>query len=254
MDEEASCAEIFAVDVGATSIKAARVRRDGTLASKIYTQRTRPPIRPEQVVAAIEQLGNRCGATFGSVVGFPGSFDAGRVTSPDNLVRIGGPGSPQEAAAVRAWEGFDLRGAVSKLLGVPVVVANDADVAAVGSAEGNGRELTVTLGSGVGTGFVCDGVLQDHVEYPRLKCFADGEVDAMVGEEARKKLDPNEWEQRVRKMLKELIINFETERCFLAGGNARRLRRDDLQAFGVPVWVVDKPVGLLGASGFADQL
>jgi len=244
---------ILAVDLGATSTKAALVARDGSLQSTIRRRRTRPPVLPDEIVSAIEQLGSRCGTFSRAVIGFPGIVESGRVKLPDNLAAVDGPGSPRNPDALEAWKDFDLRRAVAARLGVPVVVANDADVAAMGCARGRGRELTVTLGSGVGTGFVVDGVLQGHVEYSVLECFGEGEVDVMVGEATRKTLDANEWESRVHSLLGELISRFSCDRCYVAGGNARRLHRDQLHAFAVPVWVVDEPVGLVGAVGVADQ-
>jgi polyphosphate glucokinase len=244
---------IFAVDLGATSTKAALVSRDGSLQSTIHRRRTKPPVLPDQIVNIIEQLSSRSRSFHSAVIGFPGIVESGRVKSPENLAAVGGPGSPRNPEALAAWNDFDLRQAAGVRLGVPVVVANDADVAAMGCAQGRGRELTVTLGSGVGTGFVIDGVLQDHVEHPILECFGETEVDMMVGEATRKTLDSNEWERRVHSLLGELITKFSCDRCYAAGGNARRLHRDQLHSFAVPVWVVDQPVGLLGAVGVADQ-
>jgi polyphosphate glucokinase len=244
---------IFAVDVGATSIKAALVGHDGVLQAKIHRRRTQLPIRPEQLVSILEQMGSRFAPFSDAVVGFPGLVHDGSVKSPDNLAVLGAPGSPPDRRTVAEWIDFDLRDVARKRLGVPVTVVNDADVAAMGCAKGRGRELTVTLGTGVGTGFVIDGRLQDHVEYPLLECFGEGEVDVMVGEFTRKSLDQATWEQRVHLVLGELIEKFSCEQCYVAGGNARRLRRDRLHQLAVPVWVVDRPVGLLGAAGIVAQ-
>ncbi len=65
---------------------------------------------------------------------------------------------------VEGWSGFDLVGWLEPLAGVPVVVDNDANVAALGEARhGAGRGANpvfyVTLGSGVGGGLVLDGLI-----------------------------------------------------------------------------------------------
>jgi glucokinase len=63
---------------------------------------------------------------------------------------------------IEGWSEFDLGGWLHQLTGLPVVVDNDANVAALGEAvAGAGLRFNpvfyVTLGSGVGGGFVLDG-------------------------------------------------------------------------------------------------
>jgi glucokinase len=63
---------------------------------------------------------------------------------------------------IEGWSEFDLGGWLRQLVGVPVVVDNDANVAALGEAlcgagVGFNPVFYVTLGSGVGGGLVVDG-------------------------------------------------------------------------------------------------
>jgi glucokinase len=63
---------------------------------------------------------------------------------------------------IEGWSEFDLRGWLEPLAGAPVVVDNDANVAALGEAArgagvGFNPVFYVTLGSGVGGGLVVDG-------------------------------------------------------------------------------------------------
>ena len=63
---------------------------------------------------------------------------------------------------IEGWSEFDLGGWLGRLTGVPVVVDNDANVAALGEAlcgagVGFSPAFYVTLGSGVGGGLVVDG-------------------------------------------------------------------------------------------------
>lgn len=63
---------------------------------------------------------------------------------------------------IEGWSDFDLAGWLKELLGVPVFVDNDANVAALGEAHcgagaGFNPVFYVTLGSGVGGGLVVDG-------------------------------------------------------------------------------------------------
>jgi glucokinase len=82
-------------------------------------------------------------------------------------VGFGGPvdarsGRVARSHQIEGWSGFDLRGWLRPLAGVPVWVENDANTAALGEAtRGSGIGFNpvfyVTLGSGVGGGCVVDG-------------------------------------------------------------------------------------------------
>ncbi len=82
-------------------------------------------------------------------------------------VGFGGPvdwrtGRIARSHQIKGWSGFDLGGWLKSLVGVPVWVDNDANVAALGEARhGAGCGLNpvfyITLGSGVGGGLVMDG-------------------------------------------------------------------------------------------------
>lgn len=82
-------------------------------------------------------------------------------------VGFGGPvdvttGGIARSHQIEGWSGFPLGAWLRERTGLPVVVDNDANVAALGEARaGNGRGANpvfyVTLGSGVGGGLVVDG-------------------------------------------------------------------------------------------------
>jgi glucokinase len=141
------------VDVGGTATKAAIVGRDGTVLLRLE----RPTERhagTKGIIAAVEELVRRSaevGVTVEAVgVGAAGFIDAatGSVTFAPNLVYD----DPQIADALRAR------------LGVPVVVDNDANAAvwgerAFGAARGSDDVAYVTVGTGIGSGFVVDGRL-----------------------------------------------------------------------------------------------
>lgn len=148
------------------------------------------------------------------------------------------------------WVGFDLAGALTARGIEGVVCANDADLAALGASRGKGVELTVTLGTGVGTGITDGGVLRAHRELCDLPIGTSPTLDAYIGEPTRKRIDAEEWDRRVVDVL-ELVDNEVTpDQIFLAGGNARRLTRSKLGRLEDKVWVVTEPVGLLGAQRF----
>jgi glucokinase len=82
-------------------------------------------------------------------------------------VGFGGPvdwqtGKICRSHQIEGWSEFDLAGWLRQLAGAPVIVDNDANVAALGEAVrgagvGSNPVFYVTLGSGVGGGLVADG-------------------------------------------------------------------------------------------------
>ena len=220
------------VDVGGTSLTAALVE-DGQVTPEVR-RRTGAPLEPGALIESLVALVGRLPSTGRVAVGFPGAVEEGRVGSADNL------------GSASSWVGFDLAGELRGAIGGEVRMANDADLAALGCAEGRGVELCVTLGSGVGTGLVVDGVLQHHLELSRLPLGGSTSLDAHVGEPARKLLEQSTWNDRCVAMLELLDRVVRPDRLFLAGGNARRVRRSSLGPLQGRLWVVSEPVGLLG--------
>jgi len=80
------------------------------------------------------------------------------------VVRAGGRILTAPNLGNGAWKGFDLDTALTKALGKPVRIANDADVQGLAVIAGKGLEMIITLGTGVGTGLYLDGRLAPHLE------------------------------------------------------------------------------------------
>ncbi len=93
------------------------------------------------------------------------------LTTQWKLRRVGvGFGGPVDVASgrvttshqIRGWDGFELAKWFQEVLGLPATVANDCDTAALGEAtlgagRGARRVFYVTVGSGIGGGFVQEG-------------------------------------------------------------------------------------------------
>lgn len=245
MSTSEQAAATLCVDVGATSIKLCVLEPTGELLGQ-RSARTPRPVDPDGLVELIATRAASLPRANRAAVGFPGLLRHGVVRSAANLARAEGAGSPVDRELERRWSGFDLAGSLGRSLGLEVRCANDADLAALACSEGSGVELTVTLGSGVGTGLVVDGKLAPHLELSEIPLLGEESLDALVGEPARKLVSDEEWNRRVRAVLRLLddVVGFD--RCWLAGGNARRVRRDELGSMLPRTWVVTEPVGLLG--------
>ena len=239
-------ASTLGIDVGGTSLKLARLSGDGTGLEQRANRRTPPGLSPTDLVEHLVELAERLRPFDQIGVGFPGPVSAGRVLDGANLTLRAGPGSDVDATLAAQWRDFDLAGAIRRRLAAPVVVCNDADVAALACAAGNGRELTVTLGTGVGTGLVIGGRLAPHVEHSDTPLLGANSLDELVGEGTRKVIDAELWQERVRKVLEYLDEEVAFDRCYVAGGNARRVWRDGLGDLRSRIWVTSEPVGLLG--------
>jgi len=142
---------VVGIDLGGTYIKGALFDLSGKLLTegKIETEVARGE---EQVIRNIATLVNRLKASrpneilSGVGLGVPGALDFknGRVIQSPNF-----PG----------WEDVPIREKAQKALGVPVVIENDANAAAmgevwVGAARRLDHFLLITLGTGVGGGLV----------------------------------------------------------------------------------------------------
>ncbi|MGH9736081.1 MAG: ROK family protein [Candidatus Acidiferrales bacterium] len=148
------------VDLGGTNLRIAAYSEPAGLLDQIHLP-TRLAAGPHAVVQdmcdAIRQLTDKHSrpALVGIGVGSPGPIELpeGRLRKLPNL-----PG----------FEGLELRTEIQKILGMPVLVENDANLAALAECLlGKGKSLGVdslcmlTLGTGVGNGIILNGKVFD---------------------------------------------------------------------------------------------
>ena len=141
---------VLACDVGGTRLRVARVDPDGTVRAKqaISTPTDDPGALTRALAEAIDGPGGRPAAI---VVGIPGPVDYSA-------------GVPLRLPNLPEWEGHVQASRLETELGLPVALANDADLAALGEyTYGAGRPSTdmvyVTVSTGVGAGVVLGGKL-----------------------------------------------------------------------------------------------
>ncbi|MCQ2500657.1 MAG: ROK family glucokinase [Lachnospiraceae bacterium] len=144
----------FGVDVGGTTVKLGFFTEEGELLEK-WEIPTRKELKGSQILPDIAQA-------------ITDKLSENRMTVADlNGVGMGVPGPVDQNGIVQKcvnlkWGVIDAAGELSNLLGVPVKVENDANVAALGEAwkgagEGVSSSIMVTLGTGVGGGLIYDG-------------------------------------------------------------------------------------------------
>ena len=160
------------VDIGGTKIAAGLVDAGGA----ILTQRRTPMISNSDAASAVARVRSAIETVFAeaekysldqhSVAGIgicaPGPLDpkTGIIINPPNLP---------------CWRNFPLASEIAQHYGVPVVVDNDANAAALAEARwGAGRGYRnifyATIGTGIGTGIIFDG----HIYHGRTGGAAEG--------------------------------------------------------------------------------
>lgn len=183
---------VIAVDFGATNLRAALVRRDGTL---VHHHTTATGARDgvlavvERIVRLVDQVAAEAGVDRSVPVGVvaPGPLEpaSGVVLFAPNLV---------------GWQHVPLRRLLEERLGRRVVLGNDGNGAALGealfgAAKGCRHLIHIMLGTGVGGGIISHGQLVEgvrglgtevgHVPVdpngPRCHCGGVGCIEAYIG-------------------------------------------------------------------------
>ena len=239
----------LAIDIGGTGLKASVLDAAGAMAADPVRTATRYPMPPTGrggMVPALTQLVAGLPAFDRVSAGFPGMVRGGRVLSAAHFVTVDGPGTAIDPKLVAAWANFDMAAALAKAIGKPTKVANDADVQGLAVVEGKGLELVVTLGTGFGTALFLDGRLLPHLEIAHQPFRKGQTYNEQVGERTRKRISQRKWNARVHKALRNLDGLFFFDHLYLGGGNASRVRRDDLGPLLERTTVVSNTAGILG--------
>ena len=246
-------AQAFGVDIGGSGIKAAPVNLEkGEFAEprlKILT----PEVSSPQAVGAIvrQQLEH--------------------FAVPDNVpvgVAFPAPVKPGQklewiANLDQSWVGVDITAALSEACGRPVVVVNDADAAGLaeqqfGAAKGhNGLVIATTLGTGIGTALIYNGVLIPNTELGHIelaKGKGDAEKYASSGVREREGLGYKKWAKRLTKYYGLMEKYFNPDLCVVGGGVSRQsdkfLPYLDIKTAIVPAKLRNE-AGIVGAAYYA---
>src|SRR5258706_4392905 len=162
------------LDVGRT-IRGALGRADGSILRKhrVVSEVSSPRIFVEQLIAVIKELrsGQADGRARAAGIGWAGLVDqrAQRIEANPNLVDV---------------SSYDLHLELERATGFPIVIDNDANVAAYGewrsgAARGSNHVFFITMGTGIGAGLILGGQLQRGArgfagEFGHFKVDRDG--------------------------------------------------------------------------------
>ena len=240
------------IDIGGTGIKGAVVDLGtGELVTERLKVRTPEGGRPADILEATRQLladvAERGGATLPLGVCFPAIVRHGRTLSAANISD--------------EWIGLDAERLFEHELGREIHFINDADAAGYaesrfGAARGaDGLVILTTLGTGIGSAMIYDGVLVPNSELGHLEIDGhDAERRAAYSAMEREALSWEEWAARLQRYYSHVEFLFSPDLLVVGGGVSKHheqfLPLLDLATPIVPA-AFRNNAGLLGAAALA---
>lgn len=239
------------IDFGGTGIKAAPVDLEsGDFAADRVRIPTPDPATPEAVAKVFVELLGRLPDSQAPVgVTVPGVVRHGVVHSAANIDK--------------SWIGTDADALFTKATGRDVHVVNDADAAGLaevryGAAKGRrGLVIVTTLGTGIGSALVHDGVLVPNSELGHLEIDGHG-AESRAANSARESEDLSweHWARRLTTYYRTLEKLFSPELFVVGGGISKKadefLPLLDLDTEIVPAALLNR-AGIVGAALYATE-
>jgi polyphosphate glucokinase len=201
---------VLSFDIGGTGLKASVVDGHGKMLAPYERVRTPHPSSPSAVVKALVGLAKNLPKHNHIAAGFPGVVKEGVVYTAPNL-------------GTKAWAGFDLDNALTRQLGSPALVINDADIAGFPVIKRKGLEMMMTLGTGFGTALYRDGALMPHMEIGQHIAQKNKTYDQWLGDKAYKKDGHKRWNKHLQKAIGALHTLLNFDHLYIGGGNARHI-------------------------------
>jgi polyphosphate glucokinase len=203
------------IDIGGTGIKGAIVDLEaGELVTERFKVLTPQGGKPDDIVGAVVKMIDGMGAAAdGLAVGicFPAVVIHGRTMSAANVSK--------------KWIGLEAEKLFEKNLGRDITFVNDADAAGVaevrfGAAKGReGLVILTTLGTGVGSAIIYDGVLVPNSELGHLEIDGhDAESRAAYSAKERENLDWEQWTTRLQRYYEVVDALFSPDLIVVGGG------------------------------------
>ncbi|MGC5627066.1 polyphosphate--glucose phosphotransferase [Georgenia sp. Z1344] len=208
----------FGIDIGGSGIKGAPVDLS---TGQLTTDRVKIPTpQPSTPAAVIEVLG-RLLAEFEEDDDVPVGL-----TFPAPVLH---GGFPFVANLDQSWVGMNIEDEVRRELGREIVAMNDADAAGVaeahyGAAKGvDGVVLLTTLGTGIGSALLVDGILVPNTELGHLEIDGrDAESHASSAVREREGLSYPKWAKRLQRYYEVVEKLFSPDLIVVGGGVSRK--------------------------------
>ncbi|TBN56862.1 ROK family protein [Glaciihabitans arcticus] len=239
------------IDIGGTGIKGALV---DTRTGELLTDRVKIPTpdggEPQDIVNTVIKLIEKLGGVDKDVpvgVCFPAIVIGGKTMSAANVSK--------------KWIGLEAEKLFEKGLGRNIHFVNDADAAGVaeqrfGAAKGvKGLVILTTLGTGIGSALIYDGVLVPNSELGHLEMGGkDAERQASFAAKERHDLSYKQWAERLQKYYSMVEFLFSPDLLIVGGGISKHheefLPLLELNAPIIPAELRNN-AGILGAAALA---
>jgi polyphosphate glucokinase len=218
----------ISIDIGGSGLKAMLLDANGHPVSERQRVATPAIPTPRAVLIGLEEL-RKTLPNFDRVsIGFPGVVKKGVTYTAANLHTM--------------WYGFPLESELAKRWKKPVRLANDASVQGYGCIKGNGVELAITLGTGLGSSLFTDGRLCPGLELGHHPWKRDREYEDYLGRRGLDKFGKKRWNKLLQEAIEQTAKLFNWDHLYLGGGNAKKI---DFKP-GKNVEIVSNEAGLLG--------
>ena len=201
---------ILSIDVGGTGLKASVIDGRGNLLADRVRIATPDPCPPDSMVEALVCLVAPLPEYDRIAIGFPGVVRDNSVLTAPHF-------------GTKHWRGFPLANALSKRLGGPALMINDAEMQGLAVIAGKGLELVLSLGTGAGTGWFRDGEIMPHMELAHHPVHKSKTYNEYIGDAALKSAGRKRWNKRVHKVIAILETLLNYDHLFIGGGNARKI-------------------------------
>ena len=198
----------LSIDIGWSGLKAMLLDRAGKPVSERQRVPTPESPTPTAVLKGLEQLRGMLPGFDRVSVGFPGVIKRGITYTAANL-------HPR-------WALFPLQAELEKRWKKPVRVCNDAAVQGYGSVRGRGVELTITLGTGMGSalfteGRLCPGLELGHHPWKK-QTYED-----YVGRRGLDKHGVKKWNKYIQEVIEQTEKLFNWDHLYIGGGNTKKI-------------------------------
>ena len=244
----------FGVDIGGSGIKGAPVNlRRGEFADERLRIPTPEKSTPEAVAGIVKEILDTYKVKDGTPIGIA-------FLAPVK------PGKPlgYMANLDQSWVGVDITKLMSEVCGRKVHVVNDADAAGLaearyGAAKGKpGLVVATTLGTGIGTALIMDGILIPNTELGHIILEGKGDAEKFAADSARSRDELNwkKWGKRLTKYYKALEFYLDPDIFVVGGGVSKKSEKFfpfiDIDTPIVPAQLLND-AGIIGAAYFAAQ-
>ena len=203
----------LAVDIGGISIKLLVLDAEGEPMSETLARPTPVPPTPDALCTLIHDVADTLPPHQRVSVGFPGVVKAGVTMNAPNLGN-------------ELWDHVPLSELLAHRLERPVRAANDVDLQGLGVAKGDGVELVLTLGTGMGAALFTDGALVPNLELGHHPFRGGQTYEDLVRDSELKRIGPIEWTARVLDALEQIERLFNYDQLHLGGGNAQNIQSE----------------------------